>query len=72
MNTLQQLEHVASHPILTDKLRNNKVRLHAMWLDIYSGEFYMFSRERKHFIPISSDNYKHLEKDGDCWTFENN
>ena len=64
INTLQQLQNIASHPIIYDKLVNNQVRLNALWLDIYKGTFYMFSREKKQFVEVCDDSYKHLMEDG--------
>ncbi|KAL5004406.1 hypothetical protein ScPMuIL_017862 [Solemya velum] len=65
VNTLQQLQHVASYPFLKEKLSKNEVRLHAMWFDIYTGEVYMFSRARKVFMEINEHNYSHLLYDAD-------
>jgi carbonic anhydrase len=65
VNTLQQLQNIASYPFLQNKLENGDVRLHAFWFDIYRGDFYAFSRTRKHFLLVAEDNYEHLVEDGD-------
>ncbi|XP_046548515.1 beta carbonic anhydrase 1-like [Haliotis rubra] len=63
VNCLQQLQNIASYDFLREKLHRNDVRLHAMWFDIYTGNCFMFSRERKMFVEITEDNYAHLIKD---------
>ncbi|KAK2147424.1 hypothetical protein LSH36_554g01003 [Paralvinella palmiformis] len=64
INTLQQLQNIASHPIIHDKIANDEVRLNALWFDIYKGNFFMFSRSRKQFIPVTEESYDHLFEDG--------
>jgi carbonic anhydrase len=65
VNTLQQIQNVASYGFLKDKLVNGDVRLHALWFDIYSGDFYQFSRSREHFLNVTEENYRHLLEDGE-------
>jgi len=65
VNTLQQLQNIASYPFLQDKLENGDVRLHAFWFDIYGGEFYAFSRDRERFLLVTEENYQHLVEDGE-------
>uniref|UniRef100_A0A914W044 Carbonic anhydrase n=1 Tax=Plectus sambesii TaxID=2011161 RepID=A0A914W044_9BILA len=52
INTLQQLENIASHAVLKDFLSRRQVALHAMWFDIYTGDVYLFSRRMKQFVRI--------------------
>ena len=56
INTLVQLENIASYPFIASCLRNGTARIHAFWFDIYTGEIYYFSRRRKYFDPINEDN----------------
>jgi carbonic anhydrase len=55
INTLQQLVHVASHGFLREFLQEKVVHLHAMWFDIYTGNMYLFSRERQRFVVIDEE-----------------
>ncbi len=45
----------------------DKVRLNAMWFDVYTGDFYMFSRERETFVLVTQTSYEHLVADAECW-----
>ncbi|KAK6043476.1 hypothetical protein COOONC_19018 [Cooperia oncophora] len=59
INTLQQLENIASHGFMTKKT----VDLHAMWFDIFAGEMYMFSKPRKQFVLINNETVDELEQE---------
>ncbi|PIO67073.1 hypothetical protein TELCIR_11194 [Teladorsagia circumcincta] len=61
INTLQQLENIASHGFITEFLEKKTVDLHAMWFDIFAGEMYMFSKPRKQFILIDEETVGQLE-----------
>ncbi|GMR49718.1 hypothetical protein PMAYCL1PPCAC_19913, partial [Pristionchus mayeri] len=61
INTLQQLENIASHGFLNEFLESGKVDLHAMWFDVYTGEMYMFSKPRRKFVLINEDSVSGLE-----------
>ncbi|KAH7730640.1 CBN-BCA-2 protein [Aphelenchoides avenae] len=60
INTLQQLVHVASHGFLREFLEQGDVHLHAMWFDIYTGEMYLFSRERQRFVVVNEQTSNEL------------
>ncbi|CAD6198090.1 unnamed protein product [Caenorhabditis auriculariae] len=60
INTLQQLENVASHGFLKEFLETHAVNLHAMWFDIYTGEMHMFSKGKKRFILIDESTVEEL------------
>ncbi|VDO44040.1 hypothetical protein V3C99_010192 [Haemonchus contortus] len=63
INTLQQLENMASHGFITEMLEKKTVDLHAMWFDIFAGEMYMFSKPRKQFILIDEKSVDQLERE---------
>ncbi|XP_064638967.1 beta carbonic anhydrase 1-like [Lineus longissimus] len=64
VNCLQQVQNIASHPFLHEKLSSEQVRIHAMWFDIYTGEVYLFSRKNKKFIRIDEETiYKIFYRD---------
>ncbi|XP_070542501.1 beta carbonic anhydrase 1-like [Ptychodera flava] len=66
VNCLQQIQNISSYGFLKNHLESDKVHLHAMWFDIYSGDVYLFSRERKRFVEITEDSYDHLSIQCKC------
>lgn len=55
INTLQQVQNVASYGFLKRRLEQHDLHIHALWFDIYSGDIYYFSRQSKRFITINED-----------------
>lgn len=55
INTLQQLQNIASYGFLKKRLETNELHIHALWFDIYTGEIYYFSRAAKTFVPVNDD-----------------
>ncbi|KAK0178571.1 hypothetical protein PV327_007449 [Microctonus hyperodae] len=53
INTLQQLQNIASYGFLKKRLENHDLHIHALWFDIYTGDIYYFSRGYKRFIEIN-------------------
>lgn len=53
INTLQQVENIASYPFLRKGLEGGSIRIHALWFDIYSGDIFYFSRHQKQFVEIN-------------------
>lgn len=53
INTLQQLQNIASYGFLKKRLERHELHIHALWFDIYTGEIYYFSRASKRFIIIN-------------------
>lgn len=47
VNTLLQMENVASYSFMGDLVRDGRTHIHAMWFDIYTGDIYYFSRKQK-------------------------
>ncbi|XP_066259671.1 beta carbonic anhydrase 1 [Euwallacea similis] len=60
INTLQQLQNIASYGFLKKRLEQNQLHIHALWFDIYTGEIYYFSRGAKKFVKIDETNFKSL------------
>lgn len=52
VNTLQQIENIASYGFLKKRLESHDLHIHALWFDIYTGDIYYFSRNSKRFIPV--------------------
>jgi len=65
VNTLQQLQNIASYQFLKDKLESGKVHLHALWFDIHDGDFYMFSRSQQCFLNVTEEHYEQLVADSE-------
>ncbi|GBP90183.1 Beta carbonic anhydrase 1 [Eumeta japonica] len=57
VNTLQQLQNVASYGILKKRLERYDLHIHALWFDIYTGDIYYFSRRAKRFVIIDESTY---------------
>ncbi|XP_076277185.1 carbonic anhydrase beta isoform X2 [Lasioglossum baleicum] len=53
INTLQQLQNVASYGFLKKRLERHDLHIHALWFDIYTGDIYYFSRGNKRFVEIN-------------------
>lgn len=60
INTLQQLQNIASYGFLKKRLEKHELHIHALWFDIYTGEIYYFSRAAKQFVPIDEENFVKL------------
>lgn len=60
INTLQQLQNIASYGFLKSRLEKNELHIHALWFDIYTGEIYYFSRAAKRFIIINENSIDKL------------
>lgn len=65
LNTLQQLQNIASYSFLLDKLQSDSIRLHALWFDIQAGDFYMFSRSQQRFLNVTEENWEHFIVDSE-------
>ncbi|XP_035719796.1 beta carbonic anhydrase 1-like isoform X2 [Vespa mandarinia] len=53
INTLQQLQNIASYGFLKKRLERHELHIHALWFDIYTGDIYYFSRANKRFVEIN-------------------
>jgi carbonic anhydrase len=52
LNVLVQLEHLASYPIVRDRLAAGKLHLSGWWFDIAKGEMFAYQRDRRVFETI--------------------
>jgi len=52
LNALQQIENLKTYPLVANKLRENKVRLHAWWFDIAKADIYRFDERAHKFVLI--------------------
>lgn len=60
INTLQQLQNIASYGFLKQRLEKFELHIHALWFDIYTGDIYYFSRAAKKFVIIDEENVSKL------------
>lgn len=60
INTLQQLQNIASYGFLKKRLEKHELHIHALWFDIYTGEIYYFSRAAKKFVLIDENSFMKL------------
>ncbi|XP_032513175.2 beta carbonic anhydrase 1 isoform X1 [Danaus plexippus] len=58
VNTLQQLQNIASYGMLKKRLEKHDLHIHALWFDIYTGDIYYFSRRAKRFLIIDEASYE--------------
>lgn len=52
INVLQQLEHIASYPVVQEAIKAGKLRLHAWWFNIAKVEVEIFEPTKSRFVPI--------------------
>lgn len=63
INTLQQLQNVASYGFLKKRLEQNDLHIHALWFDIYTGDIYYFSRQMKRFVSVTEDSIEKITEE---------
>ncbi|CAI6355989.1 unnamed protein product [Macrosiphum euphorbiae] len=56
VNTLQQIQNIASYDFLKKRLETYDLHIHALWFDIYTGDVHYFSRQSKQFVEINEKN----------------
>lgn len=39
--------------------------MHALWIDVYTGDFYMFCRDFNKFVLVTDESYENLLADGE-------
>lgn len=52
MNVLAQLDHVASHPFVRERVEAGTLRLHGWWFDVGSADVYTYERDQEQFVLI--------------------
>jgi carbonic anhydrase len=53
LNVLLQLEHLMSYPIVADRVKAGKLRLHGWWFELHHADVYFYDPNRKKFILIT-------------------
>ncbi len=54
-NALQQLDNVATYPIVRERLAQNRITLHAWWFNVTNGDVEVFDAERGGFIVLDEE-----------------
>ena len=62
LNTLCQLENLQNFYFLNDLLARKKICVYAMWLDIYTGDVYIFSYKEKTFVKLTEESYASISE----------
>lgn len=52
VNVLQQIEHIRSYPLVQEKLKNKKLRIHGWWFDIAHADVYCYEESLNQFVLI--------------------
>ncbi|XP_065203731.1 beta carbonic anhydrase 1 isoform X2 [Planococcus citri] len=63
VNCLQQMQNIASYGFLKKRLETHDLHIHALWFDIYTGDIYYFSRQRKRFVEINENTLPSLNEE---------
>ena len=60
LNVLVQLEHLATYPILRERLAAGTLQLNGWWFDVAKGEMFAYQRERRRFETIDRESAEKL------------
>jgi carbonic anhydrase len=52
LNVLQQVAHVASYPVVAERMASGALGVHGWWFDIASADVYAYAAELDRFVPI--------------------
>ena len=59
---MTQLENLKSYSFMKEALDKKEVGVFALWLDIYTGDVYVFNEKEKTFLVLNDESYKSLLK----------
>lgn len=60
LNVLVQLEHLATYPIVRERIAAGTLQLSGWWFDIAKGEMQVYQREKRQFEIIDRDTAERL------------
>jgi len=60
LNVLVQLEHLASYPIVRERIVDGTLHLSGFWFDIAKAEMWAYDRESRRFETINRDSAEQL------------
>ncbi len=52
LNVLQQIEHLKSYPIVRDRMKEGRIRMHAWWFDIKEADVYEYEASQARYTLI--------------------
>src|SRR5262249_15896861 len=55
INVLQHLHHLRSYPIVQERLKSGKLKLHAWWFELKTADVYAFEEEENKFVLIDEE-----------------
>lgn len=55
LNVLEQMNHLRTYPIVRDRIRDGRLRLHGWWFDIKEAEVYEYDVGEGRFILIDEE-----------------
>lgn len=55
VNVLQQMEHIRSYPLVKEKLKKGKLRIHGWWFDIAQADVYCYEESFNQFVLIDEN-----------------
>lgn len=58
VNVLQQMQHVASYPLVRDRLQKKQLRIHGWWFDIAHADVYCYEKDLNQFVLIDENEAK--------------
>lgn len=50
VNVLQQMQHVASYPVVQERLKKKQLRIHGWWFDIAHADVYCYEESVNQFV----------------------
>jgi carbonic anhydrase len=55
VNVLQQMEHLASYPFISERIEQKKLQLHGWWFDIAQADVYCYEKNLNEFVLIDEE-----------------
>ena len=60
LNVLEQIEHLKTYSIISERLSSGKLKLYGWWFDIANTEVLSFNSEKNKFVPFDSAEGKRI------------
>ncbi len=62
LNVVTQMRHVATYPVVKERLRNGTLGVHGWWFDITHADVYSYDEEKNKFVIIDENEAERLFK----------
>lgn len=59
-NVLRQIEHLKTYPIIREKVKENKLRLHGWWFELKKADVYAYNEEKEQFVIFDENEAKRI------------